>query len=61
MVPVGRLISSFPYAIDWTQDNVPAILHITQCGQELGNALADVIFGDYNPAGRTTQTWYSNS
>lgn len=54
---VVALISSFPYAIDWTQENVPAILHMTQCSQELGNALADVIFGDYNPAGRTTQTW----
>lgn len=54
---VVALISSFPYAIDWTQDNVPAILHVSQCSQELGNALADVIFGDYNPAGRTTQTW----
>ena len=54
---VVALISSFPYAIDWTQENVPAILHMTQCGQETGNALADVIFGDYNPAGRTTQTW----
>lgn len=51
------LISSFPYAIDWTHENVPAILHMSQCGQETGNALADVIFGDYNPAGRTTQTW----
>ena len=54
---VVALISSFPYAIDWTQDNVPAIIHMAQSGQELGNALADVIFGDYNPAGRTTQTW----
>lgn len=54
---VVALISSFPYAIDWTQDNVPAILHMAQSGQELGTALADVIFGDYNPAGRTTQTW----
>lgn len=54
---VVALISSFPFAINWTQDHVPAILHMTQCGQETGNALADVIFGDYNPAGRTTQTW----
>ncbi|MDT0675264.1 glycoside hydrolase family 3 C-terminal domain-containing protein [Autumnicola musiva] len=51
------LISSFPYAINWTQENVPAILHMAQNSQELGNGLADVIFGDYNPAGRLTQTW----
>ena len=57
---VVALISSFPYAIDWTQEHVPAIIHMAQSGQELGNALADVIFGDYNPAGRTTQTWVSD-
>ena len=51
------LISSFPYAINWTQDHVPAILHLTHNSQELGNALADVLFGDYNPAGRLVQTW----
>lgn len=51
------LVSSFPFAINWSQENVPAILHITNNSQELGNGLADVIFGDYNPAGRTNQTW----
>ena len=51
------LISSFPFAINWTAANVPGIIHMTQCSQELGNALADVIFGNYNPAGRTNQTW----
>ncbi len=51
------LISSFPYAINWTQENVPAILHLTHNSQEEGTALADVLFGDYNPAGRLVQTW----
>ena len=54
---VVTLISSFPFAINWTAENVPAIVHLTQCSQELGNGLADVLFGDYNPAGRTNQTW----
>ena len=57
---VVTLISSFPFAINWTAKHVPGIVHLTQCSQELGNALADVLFGDYNPAGRLTQTWVSD-
>ncbi|HLW08383.1 MAG TPA: glycoside hydrolase family 3 C-terminal domain-containing protein, partial [Marinilabiliaceae bacterium] len=49
--------SSFPYAINWSQEHVPAILHMAHNGQETGTALADVLFGDYNPGGRLTQTW----
>lgn len=51
------LRASFPYAINWTQAHVPAILHLTNNSQEEGNALADVLFGDYNPAGKLVQTW----
>ena len=51
------LVSSFPYTINWSQENLPAILHITHCSQEQGNGLADVLFGKVNPSGHTTQTW----
>jgi beta-glucosidase len=51
------LVSSFPYAITWAQDHVPAIVQSVHNSQELGHALADVLFGDYNPAGRLVQTW----
>ena len=51
------LKSSFPYAINWTQEVVPTILHMALNGQEEGRALASVLFGDYNPAGRLVQTW----
>lgn len=54
---VEVLRSSFPYAIGWSQQNVPAIVHMVHNSQEEGHGLADVLFGDYSPAGRLTQTW----
>jgi len=51
------LNASFPYAINWSQANLPAILQMAHNSQEQGNAIADVLFGEYNPAGRLTQTW----
>lgn len=54
---VEVLRSSFPYAIVWSEQNVPAIVHMVHNSQEEGHGLADVLFGDYSPAGRLTQTW----
>jgi beta-glucosidase len=51
------LRASFPYAIVWSQQNLPAIVHITHNSQEEGHGLADVLFGETSPAGRLTQTW----
>lgn len=51
------LISSFPFTINWSEAHVSAILNLAQSSEEEGTALADVIFGSYNPAGRLTVTW----
>jgi beta-glucosidase len=51
------LISSFPYSMGAVQQSAPAILHMAHSSQEEGNALADVLFGDYNPGGRLSVTW----
>jgi beta-glucosidase len=51
------LVSSFPFAINWTQANVPAILHMAHSSQDEGAALAKVLFGDYNPGGHLVTTW----
>ncbi|MFJ8469106.1 glycoside hydrolase family 3 C-terminal domain-containing protein [Streptomyces swartbergensis] len=52
--------NSYPTTLGALQKEVPALLWTTHAGQETGNALADVLFGDVNPAGRLTQTWYKS-
>ena len=51
--PVVVLINAGrPLIFNWTADNVPAILYTWWLGSEAGNAIADVLFGDYNPSGK---------
>ena len=52
------LITNYPYAINWMQEHAQAILTNATGSQDLGNGLADAIFGNANPAGRLPMTWY---
>ncbi|HTR42201.1 MAG TPA: glycoside hydrolase family 3 C-terminal domain-containing protein [Pseudomonadales bacterium] len=45
-------------AIEWEQQNLPAILCAICAGQSQGTAIAEVLFGDYNPGGKLPCTWY---
>ena len=47
-------------AIPWEDENIPAIINAWYGGQSAGTAVADVIFGDYNPAGRLPVTFYKS-
>ncbi len=56
--PIVVLINAGrPLVFDWTADNVPAILYTWWLGSEAGNAIADVLFGDYNPSGKLPMTF----
>ncbi|AHW60588.1 beta-glucosidase [Draconibacterium orientale] len=46
--------------LEWESNNIPAIVNAWYGGQAAGTAIADVIFGDYNPAGRLPVTFYKN-
>jgi beta-glucosidase len=47
-------------AINWAKENANSIVETWYPGEEGGNALADVLFGDYNPAGRLPITFYKS-
>jgi beta-glucosidase len=47
-------------AVNWEQENLSAIVSAIFAGQAQGTAIADVLFGDYNPGGKTCCTWYKS-
>ncbi|NHC42514.1 glycosyl hydrolase [Bacillus sp. MM2020_1] len=51
------LINGRPLAIPWAAENVSAIVEAWQLGIQSGNAVADVLFGDYNPSGKLVATF----
>lgn len=56
--PVVVLINAGrPLVFDYTAENAPAILYTWWLGSEAGNAIADVLFGDYNPSAKLTMTF----
>lgn len=58
---IAALVTSVPYAIGWEKQHLPAILTMAGGGMELGNGLADILFGKEAPAGRLNMTWYCDT
>jgi beta-glucosidase len=55
------LLNGGPVAIPWEKEHLPAVLDMFYAGEEGGTAIADVLFGDYNPGGRLPYTVYEST
>lgn len=49
-----------PLAINWAAKNIPAVVEAWQLGSQAGNAIASVLYGDYNPSGKLPMTFPKN-
>ncbi|WP_410087001.1 glycoside hydrolase family 3 N-terminal domain-containing protein [Barnesiella intestinihominis] len=59
--PIVLLLSNGrPLVLDWEKENIGTIVECWQLGSEAGNAIADVLFGKYNPSGKLTMSFLYN-
>lgn len=54
------LLNGSALAVNWESQNIPAILEAWYPGQAAGTAIADILFGDFNPSGRLPVTFYKS-
>ena len=55
------LMNGRPLDLSWADENIPAILETWQLGSQTGNAIAQVLYGDYNPSGKLTMSFPRNA
>jgi beta-glucosidase len=55
------LLNGSALSVNWAAERLPAVIEVWYPGQAAGPALADVLFGDYNPAGRLPITFYTSA
>ena len=55
------LVNGRPLDISWAAEHIPAILETWYSGSQAGNGIADILFGDANPAGHLPVSWPHNS